>query len=167
MALLEYRQETLTDPGQIKETLQKVGVHFEQWDIQSEAKQAQIDESKPETILNAFSDEIASLKESKGYASADVVALSKAIPNLDEICAKFDKLHHHTEDEVRFTVQGSGVFEVADASNSGDLYKCTVEKGDLIVVPANRKHLFYLTESKHIQCIRLFKSDAGWEAIYS
>ena len=88
------------------------------------------------------------------------------MPNLDEICKKFDKEHHHSEDEVRFTVNGEGVFEIADQSNEGEMYKFTAQKGDLIVVPAKRRHLFYLTEKKHIQCIRLFKTKEGWEAIY-
>lgn len=165
MAKLEFKGETLTDPSVIKETLGSIGVYFEQWDIESSTHM--VDASEPDTILKAFSSEIDLLKEKRGYVSEDVVALSKALPNLDEICSKFDKLHHHTEDEVRFTVEGSGVFEVADENNSQDLYKCTVEKGDLIVVPANRKHLFYLTREQNIQCIRLFKNNDGWEAIYS
>ena len=44
--------------------------------------------------------------------------------------------------------------------------KFTAEPGDLIVIPADQRHLFYLTAKKSIRCIRLFKNTDGWEAIY-
>ena len=35
------------------------------------------------------------------------------MPNLKTICAKFDKEHYHTLDEVRFVVDGEGIVESA------------------------------------------------------
>jgi 1,2-dihydroxy-3-keto-5-methylthiopentene dioxygenase len=40
--------------------------------------------------------------------------------------------------------------------------KVEVEARDFITVPADRFHRFYLTDEKHIQCIRLFKDHNGW-----
>ena len=34
------------------------------------------------------------------------------------------------------------------------------------MVPANLHHRFFLTDSKHIRCVRLFKDAAGWVAHY-
>jgi 1,2-dihydroxy-3-keto-5-methylthiopentene dioxygenase len=56
------------------------------------------------------------------------------------------------------------VFEIE--AEAGEFLKFTAEPGDLIVIPANRRHLFYLTDKSRIRCIRLFESPAGWEAIY-
>jgi 1,2-dihydroxy-3-keto-5-methylthiopentene dioxygenase len=94
----------------------------------------------------------------------DVIALDPSTPNLDVLLAKFVDEHHHTDDEVRFVVAGAGVFEINVTATERVVF--TAEPGDLIVVPAWRRHLFYLTEQKSIRCIRLFKDKAGWEAHY-
>ena len=80
------------------------------------------------------------------------------------LLAKFSVEHHHTDDEVRFTVAGEGVFEINVTAD--ERVKFTAQPGDLIVVPAWRRHLFYLTDQKTIRCIRLFKDNNGWEALY-
>src|SRR5512132_692535 len=57
---------------------------------------------------------IAEIKQKHGYVDEDFVELGPATPNLDIVCAKFDKEHYHTEDEVRFVVDGEGIFDVRD-----------------------------------------------------
>ena len=61
-----------------------------------------------EEILDAYSLEIERLKEAHGFVTADVINVSPETPGLDEMLAKFDKEHLHTEDEVRFTVEVQG-----------------------------------------------------------
>jgi 1,2-dihydroxy-3-keto-5-methylthiopentene dioxygenase len=39
-----------------------------------------------------------------------MVALKSTTPNLTEITSRYNKEHHHTDDEVRLTVEGEGVF---------------------------------------------------------
>ena len=160
MAQLTYKNESIEGAEKIAAALKAEGIHYAHWGLKSS------DASEPEEILAAYSSEVETLKEEMGYIHQDVVALNNTLPKLDEICAKFDKLHHHTEDEVRFTVKGSGVFEIKPKSNQGDMFKFTAQAGDLIVVPKDRKHLFYLTDERNIQCIRLFKNHEGWEAKY-
>ena len=46
------------------------------------------------------------------YTEQDEVALTADIPNLDEICAKFVDEHYHDEDEVRFLLDGEGIFDI-------------------------------------------------------
>src|SRR5256885_13011994 len=58
--------------------------------------------------------EIERIKRDRGYVDQDEVSLSRETPNLDAICAKFDKEHCHTLDEVRFVVEGAGIFDVRD-----------------------------------------------------
>ena len=111
-----------------------------------------------------FRGPLEALKSARGYVEEDVVALSPDTPNLDVICAKFIDEHYHDDDEVRFVVEGEGVFDIR--SDEDRWMRVVVEPGDLIVVPAKRHHRFLLTEQKTIRCVRLFKDTSGWEPHY-
>jgi 1,2-dihydroxy-3-keto-5-methylthiopentene dioxygenase len=111
-----------------------------------------------------FRASLEALKGERGYVEEDVVTLSPATPNLDTLCAQFVDEHHHDDDEVRFVLEGEGVFDIR--SRDDRWMRVRVEAGDLIVVPAARHHRFMLTEQKTIRCIRLFKDRAGWVPHY-
>ena len=107
---------------------------------------------------------IETIKRDHGYVDEDYVELAPETPNLDAICAKFDKEHFHTEDEVRAVVEGEGIFDVRD---EGDTWiRIEVAAGDMIVIPARTFHRFYLTDAKHIRCMRLFANHDGWAPLY-
>lgn len=128
--------------------LQAQGVAYQRLDTQPSAYRTAIDE----------------LKATRGYIEEDIVELAPSTPNLDAICAKFIDEHHHDEDEVRFVLEGEGVFEIR--SSDDRWMRVLVERGDLIVVPAGRHHRFLLTDSKHIRCVRLFRDKSGWVPHY-
>ncbi len=104
------------------------------------------------------------LKTSRGYIEQDQVELRPETPNLDVVLKKFDDEHLHDEDEVRFVLEGEGIFDI----RSGDdrWMRVKVEAGDLIVVPAMRYHRFELTDAKTIRCVRLFQDQNGWVPKY-
>lgn len=104
------------------------------------------------------------IKREHGYVDHDFIALLPDTPNLDTICAKFDKEHFHTEDEVRFVVEGEGIFDVRD--DADHWVRIEVQEGDMIVIPANTYHRFYLTDRKQIRCMRLFANHDGWAPLY-
>ena len=104
------------------------------------------------------------IKRERGYVDQDEVSLSSQTPNLDAICAKFDKEHYHTLDEVRFVVEGAGIFDVRDGADQW--VRIEVEAGDLIIIPARAYHRFYLTDAKNIRCARLFLNHDGWAPLY-
>jgi 1,2-dihydroxy-3-keto-5-methylthiopentene dioxygenase len=107
---------------------------------------------------------LARIKREHGYRDEDEVSLSVDTPNLEAICAKFDKEHYHTLDEVRFVVEGEGIFDVRD---KGDRWvRIFVEAGDLIIIPAKTYHRFLLTPAKKIRCARLFLNQDGWTPLY-
>jgi 1,2-dihydroxy-3-keto-5-methylthiopentene dioxygenase len=112
----------------------------------------------------AWQPRIDALMAERGYVKQDVVALGPDTPNLEALCAKFVDEHHHTEDEVRFTLDGEGIFDIR--SRDDRWMRVTVEPGDLLVVPANRHHRFFLTDKKTIRCVRLFQTPDGWVAHY-
>jgi 1,2-dihydroxy-3-keto-5-methylthiopentene dioxygenase len=104
------------------------------------------------------------LKRARGYVAQDIVALSPSTPNLDAICAKFIDEHFHDDDEVRFVLEGEGIFDIR--SHDDRYMRVQVEQGDLIVVPKERHHRFMLTEQKQIRCVRLFRDQSGWVPHY-
>lgn len=107
---------------------------------------------------------LAEFARAHGYVERDTVELSPATPNLDAICAKFDVEHGHAADEVRFVLDGEGIFDIRDDADRW--MRVVVEAGDLIVVPAGRHHRFLLTDARMIRCARLFKDTDGWVPLY-
>ena len=158
MAILEFRGETITHASTIRTVLASYDIPYECWGVRA------LPDSSADGVLATYSPDVARLKAERSYVTEDVIALDPATPNLDTLLAKFSPEHHHTDDEVRFTVAGEGVFEINVTMD--ERVKITAQPGDLIVVPAWRRHLFYLTGQKTIRCIRLFKDKAGWEAHY-
>lgn len=107
---------------------------------------------------------IGRIKREHGYVDEDFIELSPDTPNLEAICAKFDKEHYHTEDEVRFVVAGEGIFDVRDGRD--EWMRIEVGEGDIIVIPAHTHHRFFLTGAKRIRCMRLFANHDGWAPLY-
>jgi 1,2-dihydroxy-3-keto-5-methylthiopentene dioxygenase len=113
---------------------------------------------------SAFQGPLDALKRANGYIEQDIVQLAPETPNLEVICAKFVDEHTHDDDEVRFVLEGEGIFDIR--TNDDRWMRVVVEAGDLIVVPAGRNHRFLLTDRKHIRCVRLFKDTSGWVPNY-
>ena len=97
--------------------------------------------------------------------TADVIDIYPDTPNLDAMLEKFNKEHTHTEDEVRYILQGHGVFHI----NPGDrpVFAIEVWGGDLISVPLGTRHWFDLCGDRRIRAIRLFQDTTGWTPHYS
>lgn len=130
------------------EHLRRNGITYEQLELEGDGYQARLD----------------TLKRERGYIEQDVIALAPTTENLPAICAKFADEHLHTDDEVRFVLAGAGIFDIRDDHDRW--MRITVEAGDLIVVPKDRYHRFFLTESQQIRCVRLFQDSAGWVPHY-
>jgi 1,2-dihydroxy-3-keto-5-methylthiopentene dioxygenase len=114
---------------------------------------------------NARAAMIDDIKQTRGYVDEDFVELGPSTPDLDAICAKFDREHLHTEDEVRFVVAGEGIFDVRDEGDTRWI-RVEVSAGDMIVIPARKYHRFHLTDQKQIRCMRLFVNHEGWAPLY-
>lgn len=151
---------TLTDPQEISAFLAPFGIWYEKWDVNSRVG---VDATNEE-ILAAFAPEVDRLKEKGGFVTADVINVTADTPGLDAMLAKFSKEHTHSEDEVRFTVKGRGIFHIHP--QDGPVFGVLVESGDLINVPAGTQHWFNLCDDRTIRCIRLFVDPAGWAPHY-
>ena len=158
--LIPDEKRDINDPQEISDFLKPYGIIYEQWDVEGRIGP----EATNEEILEAYSPEIERLKSAHGFVTADVINVTPETPGLDAMLQKFDKEHLHTEDEVRFTVKGSGVFHINPQTDP--VFSITVESGDLISVPNGTYHWFNLCSDKTIRCIRLFEDVEGWTPHY-
>jgi 1,2-dihydroxy-3-keto-5-methylthiopentene dioxygenase len=163
MAVLRIPNENRTISGReaVTDYLGRIGIEYNVWEpshpLSSGASQ--------EEILDVYSVEIEKLKVAGGYVTADVINVSPQTPNLDAMLAKFSREHWHDEDEVRFIVQGRGLFHVNPKTSP--VVGIEVEPGDLIRVPRGTFHWFDLCSDRQIRCIRLFQDPAGWTPWYT
>ena len=151
---------TIEDPTAISEFLAPFGIWYEKWEVEGRIEP----DATNEEILEAYAPEVERLKEQGGFQTADLISVHPETPGLDEMLAKFDREHTHSEDEVRFTVNGRGLFHIHP--QGGPVFSVTVEAGDLINVPAGTPHWFHLCENRTIRCIRLFEDTSGWAPEY-
>lgn len=158
--IIQVENRTLTDVHEIRDYLEPYGIWYEHWPV-AERLSAN---ATNEEILAEFAPEIESLKQRGKFVTADVINVNRDTPGLDQMLAKFDKEHTHSEDEVRFTVAGRGLFHIHP--NSGPVFAVEVEAGDLINVPEGTRHWFNLCDDRQIRCIRLFEDMAGWTPEY-
>lgn len=163
MAIVRIPAEgrTLNDLGSITSFLSTIGIAYERWaPPQPVAPAAPAGE-----ILFAYRNEIESLKLSEGYVTADVIDIRPQTAGLAAMLAKFSREHWHDDDEVRFVIQGRGLFHVRP--QDGPVIAIEVESGDFIRVPRGTWHWFDLCGDRTIRAIRLFKDQAGWVPHYT
>lgn len=150
----------IEDRADIARILADAGIGFERWDA-SETLPAGADQ---ETILEVYRDDVERLKRERGFTTADVVRLTPDHPQRAEFREKFLDEHTHSEDEIRFFVEGSGLF----CLHIGDqVLGIHAEAGDLIAVPADTRHWFDMGPAPHFTAIRLFTNTEGWVARFT
>lgn len=135
--------------------LAEQGVQFERW----QATATLAAEADQDAVLEAYRSSIDRLNTTYGFQSVDVVALRPDNPQKTEFRQKFLAEHTHADFEVRFFVEGDGLFYLHLADK---VYLVLCEKGDLISVPANTTHWFDMGKEPDFKCIRLFTTEEGW-----
>lgn len=145
---------------EIAQALAQIDVRFERWQTQ-DILPADADD---DAVMKAYAADIKRLQDENGYQSVDVIRIAPDNPKKDELRAKFLNEHTHSEDEVRFFVEGAGVFYLRV---DGKVYMTLCTRGDLISVPTGVKHWFDMSEQPHLTCIRLFTSKEGWVADFT
>ncbi|WP_224369278.1 1,2-dihydroxy-3-keto-5-methylthiopentene dioxygenase [Hyalangium versicolor] len=149
-----------TDFASIQRELGAVGIRFERW----AANQPLPPGAGQDEILTAYHESVDRLMREKGFQSADVIKMAPDHPQKVEMRNKFLSEHTHSEDEVRFFVEGKGLFNI---HKEGRVYAVLCEKGDLIGVPDGTPHWFDMGPQPHFTAIRLFTSKEGWVARFT
>ena len=158
---LRDAQQTLTDDGEISAFLQPFGIWYRRFEGVDRLPESPTD---PE-ILAAYDAPIRELMAEGGYVTADVINIKPEVPGLEAMLNKFNKEHWHDDDEVRFIVEGSGLFHVHP--QHGPVFAIEVDAGDLIRVPKGTLHWFDLCGTRRIRAIRLFVDPSGWAPRYT
>ena len=148
------------DPDRIASELRAIGVTFERW----HAPVAVGRDDAAERVLDAYRPYLDRLIGASGAGSADVIRLRPDAPNYAPLRSKFLSEHTHTEDEVRFFVDGGGSFVLHVDGRVHDAH-CTA--GDLIAVPADIRHWFDAGERPDFTALRIFTDTSGWVPHYT
>ncbi len=150
----------LGDFAAIAAALAPIGITLERWKAGAELG----DDPDDETILSAYSADIERLKAMGGYQSADVLRVTPDHPEREALRQKFLSEHIHDDDEVRFFVEGAGLFYIR---KGGTVHALECTKGDLILLPAGTTHWFDTGERPNFAVIRIFTTPEGWVARYT
>ena len=148
------------DPAVIQSELSRRGIGFEQWP----AEQGLPEGADQATILQAYADAIARVQRDRGYATVDAIRMTPDHPDREPLRRKFLEEHTHAEDEVRFFVEGCGLFVLHIGS---EVLSVLCERGDLMRVPAGTRHWFDMGSQPQFCAVRWFNNPEGWVAQYT
>jgi 1,2-dihydroxy-3-keto-5-methylthiopentene dioxygenase len=115
-------------------------------------------------VLEAYADDIARVQARGSYPTVDAIRMTPDHPDRQALRQKFLAEHTHGEDEVRFFVEGRGLF----CLHIGDeVLQILCEAADFLSVPAGTKHWFDMGEAPHFSAIRFFDNPQGWVADFT
>jgi 1,2-dihydroxy-3-keto-5-methylthiopentene dioxygenase len=148
------------DPARIATELALRGIGFERWS----ASRGLPAGASPEQVLEAYADDIARVQARGSYPTVDAIRMTPDHPDRQALRQKFLAEHTHGEDEVRFFVEGRGLF----CLHIGDeVLQILCEAADFLSVPAGTKHWFDMGEAPHFSAIRFFDNPQGWVADFT
>lgn len=152
--------ERTADPAAIAAALSERGIRYEQWPVAAALPTG----AGQDEVFAAHRQDIDRLVAEGGYQVVDVAQLHPSDdPEWATTAAtareRFLSEHTHAEDEVRFFVQGSGIFYL---HLGHEVVAVLCEAGDLLAVPALTKHWFDMGTRPDFTAIRLFLDPDGW-----
>jgi 1,2-dihydroxy-3-keto-5-methylthiopentene dioxygenase len=156
------RNEVISGFEAVRDYLSARGVWHDRW----QAAVAFGPDADQATILAAYAHVLQPYMAAHGYTTADVINVTPETPNLEALRTKFLQEHTHTEDEVRFFVEGQGVFWF-NLGGDEPVVGVTCTPGDLLSVPAGIQHWFDLGPVPRVKAIRLFIDASGWVPHYT
>ena len=172
MAILRMENgRRLTDLEPIAAELAPLNIGLSHWttgddsELQKLLQRQALNDAEKEQVLVSLDHYFESLKTTLGYTSRDLIVLHPDVPNLDGLLSKFNNVHTHADDEVRYVVDGEGIFGFVRPD--GSQVELTVQASEYINVPAGTEHWFYLTESCRVKAVRYFAGTIGWTPEYT
>jgi 1,2-dihydroxy-3-keto-5-methylthiopentene dioxygenase len=105
--------------------------------------------------------DLAQIRKDRSYDYHDVIEVSPGkLENYEQKIKNFFEEHIHTDEEIRYCLNGSGYFDIRDSEDKW--IRIWVHKGDCIVLPAGCYHRFTLDEENYIKVMRLFVGEPVW-----
>lgn len=148
------------DADEIADRLAPLGIRFERW----QAGVALADDASDADVIAAYRTDIDRLMAAGGYRSCDVIRLLPDNAERATLRTRFLDEHVHDEDEVRFFVEGAGVFYIR---GTDAVYALECTRDDLIAVPEGTRHWFDMGPAPRFTAIRLFAEPDGWVARFT
>ena len=153
-------ERLLNDGGLIAAELARRGIRFQRWPARTHLP----DGADQAAILTAYAEEVLAVQQEGGYQTVDAIRLQPDHPERDTLRQKFLAEHSHSEDEVRFFVEGRGLFclHVGD-----EVLQLVCEADDWIAVPAGTRHWFDMGPEPRFCALRFFNNPEGWVARFT
>jgi 1,2-dihydroxy-3-keto-5-methylthiopentene dioxygenase len=148
------------DPALIAAQLAERGIGFERWPAHAQLAAG----ADADAVLAAYAAEIDRVQARGNYPTVDAIRMTPDHPDRDALRQKFLAEHTHSEDEVRFFVEGRGLFCLHIGA---EVLQVLCEAGDWISVPAGTRHWFDMGSSPRFCAIRFFDNPAGWVAQFT
>lgn len=149
-----------TDVNLISAELAARGIGFERWP----AVQALAPEASTAAILAAYADAVKRVQARGNYPTVDAIRMTPDHPDRMALRQKFLAEHIHSEDEVRFFVEGQGLFCLHIGE---EVLQVLCEADDWISVPAGTRHWFDMGSAPRFCAIRFFDNPEGWVAQFT
>ena len=172
MAILKLEDGTLyTDLQLIKDELASLNITLNYWSVGNNPQLRELlakdslSQDEKEVVLQGLDGYFEQLKQTEGYKSRDLIVLNPDIPNLDELLAKFQPVHFHADNEVRYIIDGEGIFGFVRPD--GSQVELTIQPEEYINVPAGAEHWFHLTSARRVKAVRYFSNTEGWVPEYT
>ncbi len=148
------------DSDQIQAELAARGIRFERWSALVELPA----EADQDAILAAYGPEIARVQATGNYPTVDAIRLAPDHPDRASLRQKFLAEHTHSEDEVRFFVEGRGLFCL---HLGGEVLQVLCERNVCIAVPGGTRHWFDMGPEPQFCALRFFANPDGWVANFT
>ena len=144
----------------IIEQLAARGIALERWP----ARAALPEGAEQAEILAAYAAEIARVQAGGRYVTVDAIRMTPDHPERQALRQRFLAEHTHSEDEVRFFVEGRGLFCLHIGE---EVLQLICERNDWIAVPAGTRHWFDMGPEPRFCALRFFDDPAGWVADFT
>jgi len=148
------------DPAIIRSELDRRGIRFDQWPTPLHLSPGADDAE----ILAAYGTAITRVQQESGCRIVDTMRITPEHPEREARRKQFLAEHRHDNDEVRFFVEGQGLF-CFHIDQEVLLTLC--EHGDLISIPAGTRHWFDMGPRPAFCVLRFFRDNEGWVPHYT
>ena len=149
-----------SNAAQISAELKMRGIKFQRWPSKPELERGAMQEQ----ILAAYASLISPLQNKEGYQVVDVMRVGCDQHNTRSLRQTFLQEHQHAEDEVRFFVEGCGLFSL---HINDEVLQVVCEANDWIAIPAGTRHWFDIGANPNYCVLRFFKNSTGWVATFT
>lgn len=100
------------------------------------------------------------IRKVRGYDYDDTVIVDPNLDGYEEKIKKFYEEHIHSDEEIRYVLDGSGYFDIRDKEDRW--IRMWTRKGDLVALPEGIYHRFTVDENDYIKALRLFSGVPIW-----